>query len=133
MQRDFFIISSIHHWSLTNFPVTGDSTNDADDPIEVGVWIPTQKVFYICVNKSRKVIIDIINKEIKASSFSISDTMPNIYPQEVVWPRVSDTLLQVWDKDLYMFIPSIQITSAGVFKTRLPVNQSYTQAEILSL
>ena len=78
-------------------------------------------------------IVDVIKKELKAPSFTISGTMPSIYPQEVVWPRVSDTLLRVWDKDIYMFIPSIQITSAGAFVTRLPIDQTKTQAEILAL
>ena len=120
-------------WDLITFPVTGDSTNDPVDPIEIGTWISTSKKFYICVNGIRKVIVDVTNKQLKSISFTLPGTMPNIYPQEVAWPRVSDTLLQVWDKDIYMFIPSIQVTSAGAFVTRLNVDQTHTQAEILAL
>jgi hypothetical protein len=111
----------------------GTSTNPPDEPIEVGAWTESHQYFYICVNGMRKMMVDVVNKQIKTASWQLYATMPNIYPQEVIWPRAGDTLIQVWSKTLYMFIPCMSVDSSGVFKVRVAVDQTYTQAEILAL
>lgn len=86
---------------------------------------------YFLVNLQRKMKIDFNTKTISfAGSFTDSTSVSEIYSEDTLFPRYTETIFNIFDvKDQYL-TPFATLDSSGNFTTLLELEQQYSAAEI---
>jgi hypothetical protein len=88
---------------------------------------------YICAGAVRRVHADASAMTISALEFSTLGGLPEVAPQSTSWEQYAGSLLQSWDPARSDYRPYGRVNSAGEFASQWDIDNSLSQAEVLSI
>ncbi len=108
-------------------PITGTAA-DSD-----GFDVVDGNTVYVSVNGQRRMLIDVLNMDIKSDAFSCIADLVDTDASEAVWPQYAQTVFTVWDPGTADYVDYFSVTTAGVLKAQFDTYNTLNQAAVEAL